>query len=138
MVHLPHTLFTHILSYKDPRYEKARSGIKTDVARTMPLNVDDELRRLGMGSALVKHCMIKGKMYYKRIEYPCDYGHLQIWRGTALDTIYTGCYVDGQPGGDGEPVRYFNLSSCYYRRPPSELWLQCDACGPDLELYHKR
>ena len=28
MAHIPHAIFKHILSYKDPRYEKVRSGIR--------------------------------------------------------------------------------------------------------------
>ena len=61
--HLPHDIFKHILSYKDPRYEAALSGIKTDSASAWPLNYDDEMDRSGeigvaknQGQALLQTC----------------------------------------------------------------------------------
>ena len=50
---IPHEIFKHILSYKDPRYEAALRGKKTDSAHAMPFNVYDEVDRLDSGLCLL-------------------------------------------------------------------------------------
>ena len=77
-------------------------------------------------------------MYYSRYEaqvYSYLFAHISIWRGTQASWHADNRIVDGQPGGSGKCIKSFKVKSHDYLRPPSELWLQCEACGPDLELY---
>ena len=121
MAHLPHTLFKHILSFKDPTQQVGvRGGIQTDSARAMPPHYDE-----------------------------ADYADLVLTRYEAStrtflyiwDTEDIDMYPKVLPRDlhfTADPIQEYILHSNPLERPPSELWLHCDACGPDLELYHKR
>ena len=136
---LPLDIARHILSFKDPtRQVGVKGGIKTDSASAMPINVYDESARLGVYAGCVGNCMVEGKMYYSRVEgqaYSILQTDITIWQGAEAGYFDRNRIVDGQPGGSGKRIKSFKVQSHDYLRPPSELWLQCEACGPDLELY---
>ena len=141
---LPFDVFRHILSFKDPtRQVGVKGGIKTDSASAMPINVEDLGVYAGSGARALVSVMVEGKMYYSRDEaqvyssqvYSYLFAHISIWRGTQASWHADNRIVDGQPGGRGKCIKSFKVQYHDYLRPPSELWLQCEACGPDLELY---
>ena len=149
--YIPHAVFRHILGFKDPTQQVGvRRGIKTDSASAMPLCVHAEMNRLDVEDyEPVTACMVQDKLYYSRTmeSYTASYnwvcedsdpqgdGEIKIWRGMRSTSRYRSSFVDGQLGGDGKIIKRFVVTSRDNLRQPSELWLQCEACGADLELY---
>ena len=151
---LPDDVERRILSFKDPtRQVGVKGGIKTDSASAMPINVEDEAHRLGVivdTWRVTTSCMVKDRLYYSREEYG-DVLNLgleprvliTIWRGEH----YRSRYVDGQPGGGGRCIKNFKVSPITVKGDPyydeedlqdrklRRMSRQCEACGPDLELY---
>ena len=124
---LPFDVFRHILSFKDPtRQVGVKGGIKTDSASAMPPYFDP--RDVSPVWALWPD----GVVMTRRDMYYTSRGRrsfLFIW-----DTDEVGDLAQRYPW-DGTMVQEFEMSSKPLERPPSELWLQCESCGPDLELY---
>ena len=113
---IPHDVFKHILSFYDPQYVLVRGGIQTDSARAMP-----------------RHCNEAdyADFVMTRYEHSTE-TFLYIWDTDDIDSNVLPRDWDFI----AEPIQeYTLLSEPLVERPPSELWLQCEPCGPDLELY---
>ena len=177
MVRLPHFIFKHILSYKDPRYERVRNGdpymatptriwyTENEFREERGLGRDDELKpfpsdwrvvpwglpfgapaiiRSGPESVTTdpqydpEEQSYNNKTVLTRVE-------LMVYRKYWLSSRY---FVDKY----FTPKRWFSELAPYralrkYEKrwkgtPPyicdkraAKMSLQCEACGPDLELY---
>ena len=115
---IPRDVFKHILSFKDPTKQVGvKGGIQTDSARAMP-----------------RHCDEADYAYFVMTRYEhSTKTSLYIWDTDDIDSNV----LPRDWEFIAEPIQeYILLSEPLVERPPSELWLQCDACGPDLELYN--
>ena len=134
MPHIPHDVFRHILRYKDPRYEKVRAGVKADSARALPplygtiLKIILSFRAQHVLTLPLYPMTGYTRFVMTRHEWPTK-TLLCIWD---TDDIHTIVHQDEL---DCEPIQEYVLNSDPLERPPSELWLQCKACGPDLFVY---
>ena len=144
---IPHEIFKHILSYKDPtRQVGIKGGIKTDSARAWPINVADEMKRLNKWGDSREY-MIEGQLYYDR-DPPIEQYHcfnsfeweITIWKSEQLNSCG---YFDGQLGGWGKRINSFskiketpNYSDLVAKCPDTiaEMSMQREACG-DEELF---
>ena len=125
---MPLDIMRYILTFKDPTKQVGvKGGIKTDSAQCMPIDessyfgarADAALFILNLGTSVhygkgqgVFHPNCKNEGYGREIFiYSAD---------DTVDIVFDTtrcCLPDGLV------------------KPPSELWLQCEPCGPDLELY---
>ena len=149
--YIPHGVFKHILSFKDPTQQVGvKGGIKTDSARAMPLNwnhptfwdvIEDPSTMYIRNEASVCHHGV-GKE-------PFDPTHTEGHQGVFYErklyqrqiSIYYGNFewntIPGVFNKDEFELGKCSLPDCEgLVKPPSDLWLQCEACGPDLELYN--
>ena len=133
-MYLPHDVFRLILSFKDPtRQVGVKGGIKTDSARAMPIERGAETRRLN-AQLNWDRILVEGKLYFVRLQSMgwIEHTHYFIFRGKRA-TSREGEDIEGQ--GGSELIKEFKLTSNDRRPPASELWLQCEACGPDLFVH---
>ena len=124
---IPNDVFRHILTFKDPTKQVGvKGGIKTGSAQCMPYyefgsyNLDEMEEELFIwNKSAIVHRGTGQSSFVPRStcgNYPL------IW-------IYSMCgYVNYA----------FNTSRCCnsLESPASDLWMHCEACGPDLELYN--
>ena len=124
---LPHDVERHILSFKDPtRQVGVKGGIKTDSASAMPPYFEP----LSGGYAPADIVMTRRDVITSRGLR----GFLYIWDTDEMFEDPNDVDWLRNPWRD-TMVQEFEMSSKPLERPPSELWLHCEACGPDLELY---
>ena len=124
MVRIPHDLFRMILSYKDPRYELVCSGGKSPSAHALKryvFTVPHTEYHAGGGSITwggpqILVSVRTGESYVVVAKFCVDRAALEF------------ADVDS----DVESVLDYELN---VDGRLAELSLQCEACGPDLELY---
>ena len=131
---IPHDVFKHILSFKDPTKQVGvKGGIKTDSARAMPLNEDlrdDAIFPLPLNTMWIKNGSEniyhgEGQTKFVLREPDCGaFKYIFIWQ----EDLYANDF-------DTRPCTHQPGFQDFLVKPPSDLWLQCEACGPDLELY---
>ena len=131
MMRCPHDIFRHILSYKDPRYERVRSG--GDPFGKTPTRVWYTLREYRKSRRyplIVRRCSGDITVYNERI--PRD---TLFWNETEDEfrvestsrlelRMNPDMFDSGDEGADYKCPRKL-----------ADVSLQCEACGPDLELY---
>ena len=127
MMRCPHDIFRHILSFKDPtRQVGVKGGIKTDSASAMPPYFEP----LSGGYAPADIVMTRRAVITSRgLRW-----FLYIWDTDEMFEDPNDVDWLRNPWRDAM-VQEFEMSSNPIERPPSELWLRCEGCGPDLELY---
>ena len=126
-MYIPHDVFKHILSFKDPRYKLVRGGGKTPSAWAMPFETGA----------------------FMDLRNPWDGNTLFIWNQGAIEHHGKGqrqFIPNRMTGGHCHNIIIYSLydtvdivfdtARCCLPNPPKrDLWLQCEACGPDIELY---
>ena len=141
MIRLPHDIFKHVLSFKDPRYERVMNGNPYMATPTRVFATTyEEYRRYNRVLPLLR-----------RIEapLPSDPELLGIWH----DVFDFRNINDAERDLRLDCLEYIARLEVklhpqdYYRKPDDaikcsykaiEMSLQCEACGPDLELYQRR
>ena len=136
MVRLPHSVFKLILSYKDPRYERVRNGDPYEATPTRVWVTWEEFEE-------------------NRSRYTSDptYAHRIVLRKCRILMVYAGFsnfeFVEKEFMGEYAaqtaeyhrnylrmpPDRLDPLTDAHYTTRNGILSRQCEACGPDLELY---
>ena len=133
MVHLYHDIFRHMLSFKDPRYERVRDGdsymaTPTRVFVVLPTYDDMYME----DREIERHFNMVNNLYYER--KPIFLYTNRYYFNTLIRTSLLVC--------DGKPLmfRMSDAARDLEERDPrlAEMSLQCEACGPDLELYQCR
>ena len=139
MARLPHDVFRLILSFKDPRYERARNGdpYEATPARVWATWKEFEENRSRYTS------LLPDPTYARRI----------VVRKCEFLMVYTGFsnfeFVERRIGGEyavqsiedrlnylrKDPDELETLADAHYTKRIGKLFWRCEACGPDLELY---
>ena len=137
--YLPHDVFRLILSFKDPRYERVRSG--GDPFGKTPTRVWYTKREYrGRMDGVTRTPAI---IYYGRtatsivpsIEICVHKRYFTWWHADSVNTfrVSNGIWTLGRTL---HPTFYTSDDDNFPCAPlPVALSLQCEACGPDLELY---
>ena len=145
MVYLPQVVFKHILSFKDPRYERVMNGNPYMATPTRVFVVErKEYRRYKRdGAPWVE------RMQYTAIEPDFVYGNYEVT--TVRVSVHSLNEVDRELHFD--PLWHIRHLEANTRPKPDsndpdaaikcsykaiEMSMQCEACGPDLELYQRR
>ena len=136
---ISHDVFKLILSFKDPRYESVRKGIKTDSAKCMPLYYELDTDDTHKDALFIVN--LGAKEYLGSSKRPNN--PYIIAGGTSLGIkIYSLCEMDDfvfewkkcnywrDFSLDGSVNVVFNTKKCSppneLARPASDLWWQCD------------
>ena len=130
---IPHDVFKHILSFYDPRYLLVRLGIPTNSAQCMPLEegtlVNGEVPWTGNTLFICNQGALEHHGTGQHVPRPFNPNRTTGGHARQID-IYSLC-------GDVDIV--FDTTRCCLPdnlvRPPSDLWWQCEPCGPDMTLY---
>ena len=127
---IPHDVFKHILSFKDPTKQVGvKGGIKTDSAQCMPI---DNSSYCGPRADAPLFMHIMGTSVH--------YGRGQgVFRPNWKYEGRWGCSISIYSADNTVDIVFDTTRCCLpdgLVKPPSELWLQCEPCGPDLELYN--
>ena len=146
MVYLPQVVFKHILSFKDPRYERVMNGNPYMATPTRVFVVGwEEYERHGCGDA-----PWVDRMQYTDFVRERDYGNYEVVTQVGY-SVYARNEVDRELYFG--PMRHIRLREANTRPKPDsndpdaaikcsykaiEMSMQCEACGPDLELYQRR
>ena len=143
---LPLDIMRYILTFKDPTKQVGvKGGIKTDSARAMPLHADliDNIHQeaifplprktmwINNGSEHIYHG--EGQTKFVPHEPDCEgfnYIYIEQEYHRHFDLYYNAF--------DTRPCTQNPGYADHLIKPHSDLWLQCEACGPDLELYAQR
>ena len=125
-MYIPRYVLNHILSFKDATKQVGvKGGIKTDSAQCMPI---DEYSYCGSRADAPLFIRNTGAI---------------IHHGYGKETFRPNWKRGGQVNlgihiysADDTVDIVFNTFDCSLPNPPKrDLWLQCEARGPDLELY---
>ena len=147
MVYLPQVVFKHILSFKDPRYERVMDGNPYMATPTRVFVAGrKEWHRY-------KHLY---PLWLKRTDFqsdrPDEFGDVGSYVHSTEFCLDLNCYATNTELSL-DPMRHIRHREAkihpedYYREPDDaikcsykaiEMSLQCEACGPDLELYQRR
>ena len=146
MVYLPQVVFKHILSFKDPRYERVMNGNPYMATPTRVFVAGrKEWHRY-------KHLY---PLRLKRIDFQSDNDrpdHINMYVKSTKFLLDLNCYgtdteLDLIPMWHIKHLEAKMHPEDIYRKPDDaikcsykaiEMSLQCEACGPDLELYQRR
>ena len=126
---IPHDVFKHILGFKDPTKQVGvKGGIKTDSAQCMPI---DESSYFGARA--------DAALFILNLGTSVHYGKGQgVFRPNFKHEGY-GRQINIYSEDDTVDIVFDTARCCLpdgLVKPPSELWWQCEPCGPDLELYN--
>ena len=140
-MYLPHDVFKHILSFKDPTKQVGvKGGIKTDSARAMPWNEDlidhpqEAMFPLPLNAMWIKNHSERIYHGEGQTKFVLHYPEYEDFHYITIEEVYWPdfhLYVDF----DTLPCTQQSDLNDWLVKPASDLWLQCEACGPDLELY---
>ena len=124
MVRVPHDVFRHILSFKDPRYENVRSGASKPCWRPWDRRFEEPRDYTILGHyAELLHQNPQFRVYEHGVS-SAEEKHFHIVGAVErLEDHLDGLYWAGETVPENLPLTL------------DELSLQCEACGPDLELY---
>ena len=148
---IPHDVFRYILSFKDPTKQVGvKGGVQTDSATCVPVDFE--------------YPPVLGKIYYGRRwrrdfwgSY-CEFIDLwaYVYPNNIISAEWQSCFKSfrvntlGRYMREQEPEKHekaLKLQTAEWTRLGMEwcdegsgphqdaLWLQCEACGPDIELY---
>ena len=131
MVYLPRGVFKRILSFKDPRYGRVMGGdpymaTPTRVFNILP-TVDGEYI---YEQEIERYFDMVNRRYYER--KPIFLYTNRYYLNTLIRSSLLVC--------DGKPLMFRMSDAARDLEEPrlAEMTLQCEACGPDLELYQRR
>ena len=133
MVRLPHDVFRYILSFKDPRYERARSSHYLATPTRVWYTGAERQHTIQLGAPHDVDDVHWGFPFILRLgperQLPEEYIQIPLWQ--VYITVFEKC-VHSRGGWSEKRCYGFNE-----RSGPrlDETSLQCEACGPDLELY---
>ena len=142
MVYLPLSLFKHILSFKDPRYERVRNGdpfgaTPTPVWYTYDEHnkTEDPYKNTRMRDLPIDYDW--GSPYIQRIgpEKQRRRNSLRKVVIRAFEGYFLAHAAHSETEFRGAALHEFDW---VIEERLAELSLQCEACGPDLELYQRR
>ena len=119
----------YILTFKDPTKQVGvKGGIKTDSARAMPFNAEinlEDLRDPWAGNTL----------FIDNMGTSVHYGRGQaVFRPNWKKEGY-GCQINIYSADLTVDIVFDTTRCCLPNPPKRDLWMQCESCGPDLELY---
>ena len=150
MVYLPLSLFQHILSFKDPRYERVRNGdpfgatptrvwytydehnktedpYKNTRMRDLPIDYDwgsPYIQRIGPEKQQHRNSLHKVVITV--------FGRYFMAHGAHSEKVFHGGMLPDSDSDDETD----DVIKCSNK--VAKMSMQCEACGPDLELYHHR
>ena len=150
MVYLPQVVFKHILSFKDPRYERVMDGnpymatptrvfviTSKDYRRyKVPKLTRSEFQRTDSDSEgpdefpKILHCVKYYRDSERNLSLRCV-DRIDDREAMLRPRLYY-LFLD-------QPIYYHDPNAtvkCSYKA--TEMSMQCEACGPDLELYQRR
>ena len=140
MIYLPHDIFKHVLSFKDPRYERVMHGNPYMATPT----------RVFVITKKEFHRYNKVLPWLQRIEFerhhegpdelPKILHKVHYYRDTERNLRLDSMWHIRRLEAKMHPQDYYrkpdDAIKCSYKA--IEMSLQCEACGPDLELYQRR
>ena len=145
MVYLPQAVFKHILSFKDPRYERVMNGdpymaTPTRVFvitgkdwrryKTVPWVKREETQGTVDEPPKILHCVKYYRDSERNLSLRCV-DRIDDREAMLRPRLYY-LFLD-------QPIYYHDPNAaikCSYKA--TEMSMQCEACGPDLELYQRR
>ena len=142
MVYLPQVVFKHILSFKDPRYERVMNG---DPYMATPTRVFVTTGKDYRRYKVPKIQRIEFQRTDSDSEGPDEVPDIRLQVSYYRDHDRENLSLD--------PMRHITRREANTRPKPDsndpdatikcsykviEMSMQCEACGPDLELYQRR
>ena len=147
MVYLPQAVFKHILSFKDPRYERVMNGdpYMATPTRVFVVERKEWLRYKHDGAPWVER--IQRKVTDFAFGFGVYYEYTEVrFSVMSINEVDRELWLDPLWGVRGIADLEYKLHprrrdpdaaiKCSYKA--TEMSMQCEACGPDLELYQRR
>ena len=130
MVYLPQDIFKRILSFKDPRYERVMNGDPYMATPTRVFYTRDEFRINHNTPAICRHADENDFSRYIDVHF---YIHVINEAGLFLSPMQHIRHLESSM----DPIDSDDASDDVIRcsLKVAKMSLQCEACGPDLELY---
>ena len=156
MVYLSLNLFKYILSFKDPRYERVRNG---DPFGATPTRVWYTYKECNKAENPYKNVHMPDlpfeyhwgspciRRYGPEIQQHLDWSHRVkitilgkyfVTYGEHTEKVVFGGHLplsDSDVSDSDDEIDY-DIIKC--NKKVAKMSLQCEACGPDLELYQRR
>ena len=133
MVYLPQAVFKHILSFKDPRYERVMDGNPYMATPTRVLFTRDEACDANKPALFRHHDETDLSPYVDVHFYINEIGE----NGSLFSPMQFIRHLEASMNpivdSDDETDDVIKRSNKVARMP-----LQCEICGPDLELHQRR
>ena len=133
MVYLPQVVFKHILSFKDPRYERVMNGNPYMATPTRVFFTRDEACDANKPALFRHHDETDLSPYVDVHFYINEIGE----NGSLFSPMQFIRHLEASmnPIFDSDDETDDVIKSSL---KATEMSLQCEACGPDLELYQRR
>ena len=139
MVHLPQVVSKHILSLKDPRYERVMNGNPYMATPTRVFVVErEEWRRYKRdGAPLVDRIQFRNirNNEISEVSY-CVFSLNEVDHGLRLSPLWHIKCLEAKLHPKPDSNDPGAAIKCSYKA--TEMSMQCEVCGPDLELYQRR
>ena len=141
MVYLPQVVFKHILSVKDPRYERVMDGNPYMATPTRVFVITSkDYRRYKVPKLTRSEFQITDSDSEGPDEFPDIVHSVSNFRDSERNLSLRSVWRIGrreamlhpEPDSDDPDAAI----KCSYKA--TEMSMQCEACGPDLELYQRR
>ena len=133
MVYLPQAVFKHILSFKDPRYERVMNGDPFMATPTRVFFTRDEVCEANTPALFRHHDETDLSPYVDVHFYINEIGEYGSWFSPMQFIRHLEASMNPIIDSDDEADDVIKCSN-----KVAKMSMQCEACGPDLELYHRR
>ena len=136
MVYLPQDVFKRILSFKDPRYERVMTGTPYMATPTRVFYTRDEVCNDTIPALFRHHDENDLSPYADVLIITFDFDE----RGILFSPMQVIRHLESIKNpiidSDDETDETGDVIKCSIKA--TEMSLQCEPCGPDLELYQRR
>ena len=133
MVYLPQVVFKHILSFKDPRYERVMDGNPCMATPTRVFFTRDEACDANKPALFRHHDETDLSPYVDVHFYINEIGENGSFFSPMQFIRHLEASMNPIIDSDDETDDVIKCSN-----KVAKMSLQCEACGPDLELYQRR
>ena len=133
MIRLPHDIFKHVLSFKDPRYERVMNGNPYMATPTRVFFTKDEACGANNPTLFRHHDETDLSPYVDVHFYINEIGEYGSWFSPMQFIRHLENSMNPIIDSDDEADDVIKCSN-----KVAKMSMQCEACGPDLELYHHR
>ena len=133
MVYLPHDIFKRILSFKDPRYERVMNGDPYMATPSRVFYTEGEFRTNRNKPVIFRHADEDDFSRYIDV-------HLYIHDINEAGLFFSPMQYIRHLESSMDPIDSDDETDDVISCSPkvAKTTLQCEACGPDLELYQRR